>query len=163
MLQEIQTTGKVQPKYLHPTLKRCCATTTTVCCLTTFCLPCVLWDTLCCCLSVCFRKNPCRWGASYQFADKMYETTHLDTRVQELKTISRMEIQPNDIYHIAISYYDAFQEALRNKKPSQANIIRAELVTLLSKYSPIIDHAFLQDNGDLLLLQFAITELKPPH
>ena len=93
----------------------------------------------------------------------MYETTHLDTRVQELKTISRMEIQPNDIYHIAISYYDAFQEALRNKKATQANIIRAELVTLLSKYSPIIDHAFLQDNGDLLLLQFAITELKPPH
>ena len=161
MLQEIQSTGKIQPQYLHSTPKRYCAATTAVCCLSTFLFPCLIWDTLCCCASICCKKNPCRWGAAYHFADHIHEATTLDLRKNELKTISRIEIHPEDLYYIATSYYQAFQEALTNKKASQANIIRAELVTLISKYSPIIDHAFLQDNGDLALLQFAITELKP--
>lgn len=161
MLQEIQSTGKVQPQYLHGAAKRCCATTTTVCCLSTIFLPCMLWDTLCCCASICYKKNPCRWGAAYKFADHMHEATTLDLRKNELKTITRVEIDPHDLYYIAHAYFQAIQHALQSSQPTQANIIRGELVTLISKYSPVIDHAFLEDNGDLTFLQFVISELKP--
>jgi hypothetical protein len=91
----------------------------------------------------------------------MHETATLDTRKNELKTITRLEIHPNDLYHIANTYFQAIHQALQESKATLANIIRGELVTLITKYSPVIDHAFLQDNGDLTYLQFIISELKP--
>lgn len=160
MLHEMLQTGAIQPKYLHNKQTRCRSMCFATILATTCCIPCYIWDALCCCTSVFLKKNPCRWGFSCTFFDNLQKETFLDTRQKELQTIKRTDVYPEHLYQVAHAYLNAFDTALKNNNPKLANQLRADLVYLIAKYSNNINHTFLQDNGDIDFLRHIVEELR---
>ena len=160
MLNEILQTGTVQPKYLHSRGKRCRAVFYSSLLATTCCIPCFIWDGICCCVSVVVKENPCRWGFSCTFFDNFCKETYHDTRQKELQMIKRTDVYPEHLYQVAQAYLQAFDTTLKNNNPKIANQLRADLVYLIAKYSNNINHTFLQDNGDILFLRHIVEELR---
>ena len=81
ILEEIKTEKKIKKKYRHSCGKRTSNIIITTCCSLTCCLPCIVWDTFCSCLSCFCKSNPVRYGAGYMFIDKMCSSTFEDLSI----------------------------------------------------------------------------------
>lgn len=162
MLNEVLASGKTQKKYKNSTVKRVLSVFSITGCSLTFCSPCIFWDCMCCCVSVCMKNNPFKWGAGFEFVSKSCEDTFEDTRVKDLNEIKLKNLNKTVIMNVLRTYLQKFDECIATKTVEgsrKANILRAIMVDIIRKYSPGFEYMMLRDDGDTLKLREIIRDL----
>lgn len=160
MLNDILSSGKIQPKYRHKFPRRFWNIFSTAVCLPTCCAPCVAWDCACCCLSIAC-DNPCKWGCMFSAVQRVCDETYEDTRQTKIKSVVSTDISVQVLRFVCDSYIAAFetQVATRTVEGSRkANIIRAKVFDILRVYGPISCFG-LKDDGNIDRLKHIVAEL----
>lgn len=158
MLNEILTSGNIKPKYKHSVGGRVGHTfllsifTGT---MFTFCLPCVFIDFG----TACFKKDKPK---SVRFVSATYDDIYEDIRRKDLRNIKLTDLTKAVIMRVVLKYLQAFDACLAEKTEigaKQANIIRCELVSIISQYGPGAKYVMLRDDGDMSTLRGIIMRL----
>lgn len=152
ILTDIQTLGHVKPQYKLGAFKRMQNVLATTLCCGTICLPCVTWDTVCCCLSTfCLKENPCKWGCTFKIAADSCAKTFADKREELLNDVKPCMLNLDMFIDVCTAYVRVYDEELE-KKSSQgalrANIIRERVFIIAQRYGPLHKYIFLKDHGD---------------
>ena len=163
ILQEILVGKGVVKKYKHSLGARIGAVLTTGCIAATCCVPCIVWDCLCCCVTACVCKsNPFKWGVGFQFLDSAWSDTFYDERKEVLKQVGARDLPKNVFMSVIGAYMNEFDKlvALREAKAAKkANEIRGVIVYMIANYSPGYKYSTLTDDGDVERLRDIIKEI----
>ena len=147
-LDDVLTSGDAKPKYKNNKCQRAYNVIVITCCATTICVPIIVYDSLCCCLSLFCHKNPFRSGCSFEYivdsCDKTFEDQH-----KTVLTACKKNIDPVVFARMCQIYLGAFDRCLVEKKAKEANIIRGLLVEIIRGSAPGFACMYLQDDGDV--------------
>jgi len=162
MLNEVLNSGKKQVKYKNSTASRIFGVCTITSCSMTCCAPCIIWDCMCCCVSICMKKNPFKWGIGFDFVTNSCKNTFEDTRTSVLDEIKLKHLNKDLVISVLKMYLEKYDECLASKTVDgarKANIIRVMIVTIIRKYSPGFEYMMLRDDGDILKIREIIKHL----
>lgn len=158
MLNEILTSGRVRSKYKHSVVGRIGQTFMLSICTGTmfmFCLPCVLLDFG----AACFKKVK---PESVRFVAATCNDIYEDIRMKDLSNIKMTDLTKSVIMRVILKYLQAFDACIAEKTETgarRANIIRGELVNIISHYGPGAKYVMLRDDGDMSKLREIIVRL----
>lgn len=157
-LDEIKTYGRVMPHYKLSAPRRCWNVTSTTLCCGTCCAPCLAWDFACCCLSAVCSKNPFRWGLSFQTIAKTCDDTFADERENALCKYKFKEVSYAIVGDVGEAYIQEFDRQIQTQTvqgAKKANMIRAELASIIRRFGPA-KYCVFQDDGNIETLKMII-------
>lgn len=159
MLQEVLQHGSVKPKYKHGVFKRTWNVFSIAICGTACCSPCLVWDCLCCSLSMCCcRDNPFKYGCGFAGLAEACTETFKDDRADDIKKMDVTE-HPRVLQEMGNKYIAAFDACINKRDAKAANTIRGMCVDMLHMHSPIPRHQMLADDGNVMAIRSAFKEL----
>lgn len=163
MLHEIQCYGDVKPQYKIGTPRRFWNVLSTAVCCTTVCGTCLMWDCVCCTVSLCcLKKNPFKWGCAFHGISQACDDTFADKRKDLLKNIKPRHISCTAMMEVCNEYlaaFDTYVSEKNAKSAKKANIIREQLFDILRVYTPNFRYISLHDNGNIDLIRQIVTDL----
>ena len=153
MLSEIEQFGRIKPKYKNNTSKRIWYTISTTLCGMICCGPCIIWDCMCCCTSMCLKSNPFKYGMGFECCTSSCNAIYEDERENIMKSIKASFIMnyPHIVGDVAKAYLYTFYKCRDTQTPASlkaANIIREQLVEIIRDCSPEYKFVSLKDTGN---------------
>lgn len=161
ILAEILEEGQLKPRYKKSLPRRIMEIITTALCTGTCCVPCVLWDCLCCTMYNCCGCAA-KHGLATQFVSKACSDIHEDSRKTELAAIKQAYIPQDVMVKMCNRYMAEFDRCVASHTPTdsrRANMIRAVLVDILRLFSPGFQNSFLIDDGNIANVRAALDRL----
>lgn len=160
LLEELITHGKVRPAYVRSLPNRAWYVISLTCCSATCCMPCCIWDSMCA-ITQLFCRVSCCWGCFCKFCDSAYSDIMKDIKKDKVEAFGkiRSKLDVKETQAMCLKYLAAFDEHAAKKTPEAArvaNVLREQLVDIVSMYSPNFAHFLIKDDGNILRLRYAI-------